>query len=163
MTIGQRTFLKSFFLLIIVCWLSQNSSPQGSSSTSIVKVKVSEGTNMAIAVSPDGKTIALDIQGTIHTLAVTGGTAKALTDGLGDERQPCWSPDGSRIAFQSYRDGTYHIWTINKNGSGLKNKLHLDIMMSASHNGRLMENVLFFPQTGLAIMISGSVILPVVH
>ncbi len=85
-----------------------------------ISIRVTEGTNMAIAVSPDGKTIAMDLQGTIHTLPVNGGLAKPLTDGLGDERQPTWSPDGKKIAFQSYRDGSYHIWMINKDGSGLQ-------------------------------------------
>lgn len=76
-------------------------------SKNIVTVTVSEGTNMAIAVSPDGKTISMDIQGTIHTIPVTGGIAKPLTDGLGDERQPCWSPVGSKIAFQFYLSSFY--------------------------------------------------------
>ncbi len=85
-----------------------------------VKVTVHEGTNMAAALSPDGTTLAIDLQGTIYALPVTGGPATALTDGMGDERQPSWSPDGDKIVFQSYRDGNYHLWTINKDGSGLK-------------------------------------------
>ncbi len=75
---------------------------------------------MASAVSPDGKTIAVDLQGTIGIVPVTGGEIQLLTDGMGDERQPAWSPDGSKIVFFSYRDGNYHLWTINKNGSDLK-------------------------------------------
>ncbi|MEJ0055100.1 MAG: amidohydrolase family protein [Bacteroidota bacterium] len=85
-----------------------------------INITVHEGTNMASAVSPDGKTIAIDLQGTIGTVPVTGGTVKLLTDGMGDERQPAWSPDGSKILFHSYRDGGYHLWTINKDGSALK-------------------------------------------
>ncbi len=84
-----------------------------------VKVTLTEGTNMAIALSPDKQTIAMDLQGTIWILPVTGGKAKAITDALGDCRQPTWSPDGTRIAFQSYRDGNFHIWKVNKDGSGL--------------------------------------------
>lgn len=85
-----------------------------------VKVTLTEGTNMAIALSPDKQTIAMDLQGTIWVLPVTGGKAKAITDALGDCRQPTWSPDGTQIAFQSYRDGNFHIWKINKDGSGLR-------------------------------------------
>lgn len=106
--------------LCCICSILPKAISQTPPSKNIITVTVSEGTNMAIAVSPDGKTIAMDIQGTIHTIPVTGGIAKPLTDGLGDERQPCWSPDGSKIAFQSYRDGSYHIWMINKDGSELK-------------------------------------------
>ncbi len=85
-----------------------------------IKVTVHEGTNMATALSPDGKTLAIDLQGTIYTLPVSGGPATALTDGMGDERQPSWSPDGEKIVFQSYRDGNFHLWTINRDGSNLK-------------------------------------------
>ncbi len=85
-----------------------------------IKITVHEGTNMASSVSPDGKTIAIDLQGTIGTLPITGGAVKLLTDGMGDERQPAWSPDGNLILFHSYRDGGYHLWTINNDGSDLK-------------------------------------------
>jgi Tol biopolymer transport system component len=85
-----------------------------------VKVTLTEGTNMAIALSPDKQTIAMDLQGTIWILPVTGGKAKAITDALGDCRQPTWSPDGTQIAFQSYRDGNFHIWKVNRDGSGLR-------------------------------------------
>ncbi|WP_229253762.1 DPP IV N-terminal domain-containing protein [Dyadobacter sp. NIV53] len=85
-----------------------------------IKVSLTEGTNMAIDLSPDKKSIALDIQGTIWSIPVAGGTAKALTDGMGDCRQPKWSPDGNKVAFFSFRDGYYHIWSVNKDGSGLK-------------------------------------------
>lgn len=84
------------------------------------QIKVSEGTNMAMALSPDGQNIAIDIQGTIYTLSAKGGPAKPLTDGMGDDRQPCWSPDGQHIAFQSYRGGMYHIWSVTKDGKDLK-------------------------------------------
>jgi Tol biopolymer transport system component len=85
-----------------------------------VDVTLTEGTNLAIALSPDGRTIALDLIGRIWTLPRAGGTANALTDELGDARQPAWSPDGRRIAFQSYRDGTWHIWSVGADGSDLR-------------------------------------------
>ncbi|WP_229216537.1 DPP IV N-terminal domain-containing protein [Dyadobacter sp. 3J3] len=84
-----------------------------------IKVTLTEGTNMSTDLSPDKKLIAVDIQGTIWSIPIAGGDAKALTDGMGDDRQPRWSPDGSRVAFQSFRDGYYHIWAVNKDGSGL--------------------------------------------
>src|SRR5687767_13882728 len=59
-----------------------------------VDVTVTEGTSMAVAVSPDGRTLAIDLQGSIWTLPATGGAARRLTDGFDDARQPAWSPDG---------------------------------------------------------------------
>ncbi len=84
-----------------------------------ISIKVNEGTNMAISLSPDQLSIVMDLQGTLWILPAKGGEAKPLTDELGDCRQPVWSPNGNEIAFQSYRDGNYHIWKINKDGSGL--------------------------------------------
>jgi Tol biopolymer transport system component len=87
------------------------------SAAAAVDVTVSEGTSMAVAVSPDGKTLAMDLQGSIWTLPATGGTAKRITDVFNDARQPMWSPDGKWIAFFAYRDGGYDLWEIAPDGS----------------------------------------------
>ncbi|MFA6945395.1 MAG: hypothetical protein WC220_05780, partial [Pedobacter sp.] len=84
-----------------------------------IEVTVSEGTNMAVALSPDNSTLAMALQGTIWIIPVEGGKAKSITDEMGDSQEPAWSPDGEKLVFHSYRDGTYHIWTINKDGSDL--------------------------------------------
>jgi Tol biopolymer transport system component/imidazolonepropionase-like amidohydrolase len=74
-----------------------------------VHLTLHEGTNMAAALSPDGRTIAIDLLGTLWTLPAAG-----------DVRQPSWSPDGRRIAFQAYRDSTWQIWTVDADGKELK-------------------------------------------
>ena len=86
----------------------------------MVEVTISEGTNVAAALSPDERTLALDLLGRIWVMPASGGTATALTDPVGDARQPAWSPDGSRIAFQAYWDGNYHIWSVGADGTGLR-------------------------------------------
>jgi Tol biopolymer transport system component/imidazolonepropionase-like amidohydrolase len=80
-------------------------------------VTVHEGTSMSVAVSPDGRTLAIDMQGSIWTLPSSGGTAKRITDLFNDARQPSWSPDGRWIAFFAYRDGGYDLWAISPDGS----------------------------------------------
>ncbi|WP_158240769.1 amidohydrolase family protein [Telmatospirillum siberiense] len=84
-----------------------------------IPVTLREGTNVSIALSPDGKTIAMDLQGILWLMPAEGGEARQLTGYLDDIARPDWSPDGGMIAFQSYRDGNFHIWTINSDGSGL--------------------------------------------
>jgi len=44
-----------------------------------VDVTVREGTSMAVAVSPDGRSLAIDLQGSIWTLPSTGGVATRIT------------------------------------------------------------------------------------
>ena len=74
-----------------------------------VTITVTEGTSMSVAVSPDGRTLAMDLQGSIWVLPATGGAAKRITDVFNDARQPVWSPDGKTIAFFAYRDGGYDL------------------------------------------------------
>ena len=71
---------------------------------------------MAADLSPDKKTIAMDLQGTIWLVPVGGGVARPVTDNLGDCRQPHWSPDGNQIVFHAFWDGRYHLWTVSKTG-----------------------------------------------
>jgi len=97
-------------------WMSSNAAPAGSSRT----VTVSEGTNISLAVSPDRKTIMMDLQETLWSLPIAGGTAKRLTDPLLEPARPDWSPQGGLVAFQSFRGGTFHIWLMKPDGSGVR-------------------------------------------
>jgi Tol biopolymer transport system component len=100
--------------ILLACWaLLRAQSP----SRAPVDVTVTEGTSMAVAVSPDGSTLAIDLQGSIWTLPATGGTAKRITGLFNDARQPVWSPDGKWIAFFAYLDGGYDLWAIAPDGS----------------------------------------------
>ena len=55
-----------------------------------------------------------------------GGIALLVANGLFNGRSgnfdaaPAWSPDGSRIAFMSNRDGNPDIYTMNPDGSDAK-------------------------------------------
>ncbi len=80
-------------------------------------VTVSEGTSMSVAVSPDGRRLAIDLQGSIWVVPAAGGEATRITDVFNDARQPAWSPDGETIAFFAYRDGGYDLWAVAPDGS----------------------------------------------
>ncbi len=43
-----------------------------------------------------------------------------LTDDKFFDRYPRWSPDGKKVAFTSDRSGTYEIWTIDAEGTNLR-------------------------------------------
>src|SRR5919106_3470307 len=85
-----------------------------------VHVTLNEGTSMAAALSPDGRTIAIDLLGTLWTMPAGGGAARPITDISMDARQPSWSPDSTHIAFQAYRTTTWQIWTIKADGTELR-------------------------------------------
>jgi len=83
-------------------------------------ITVSEGTDINIAVSPDHRTLLLDLQGLTYSLPVAGGTATQLTNVLDEVSHPDWSPTAPLVAVQSYAGGTFHIWTMHPDGTGLK-------------------------------------------
>jgi Tol biopolymer transport system component len=91
--------------------LAQPSPPQRQTIT------VHEGTSMQVAVSPDGKMLAMDLQGSIYVLPVGGGQAKRVTDIFNDARQPQWSPDSKEIIFFGYRAGGYDLWEVGVDGA----------------------------------------------
>jgi Tol biopolymer transport system component/imidazolonepropionase-like amidohydrolase len=83
-------------------------------------VTVSEGTSMSVAASPDGRTLAIDLQGALWLVPLEGGAARRITDEYNDVRQPKWSADGRTIAFQGFRDGSYDIWAVDTSGAALR-------------------------------------------
>ena len=92
----------------------------GQSSGREVRLTLSEGTSMAAALSPDGRTVAIDLLGALWTYDAAGGPARRLLDDGYDARLPAWAPDGRRLAFQAYHRDTWHLWTVNADGSGLQ-------------------------------------------
>ena len=75
---------------------------------------------MAAALSPDRRSIAIDLLGGIWILPVRGGEARRITPELLEARQPTWSPNSQSIAFQGYEDGTWHIYVISREAGETK-------------------------------------------
>jgi Tol biopolymer transport system component len=56
----------------------------------------------------------------IYVMNADGSGVTQLTT-AGEETRPAWSPDGSKIAFESFRDGNLEIYVMNADGSAQTN------------------------------------------
>lgn len=84
-----------------------------------VDFETREGTRLAFDLSPDGRTIAIDLLGQIWTLPAAGGTAKPITLAVRDTAEdidPVFSPDGKWIAFQADRPTGRELWLVPTEG-----------------------------------------------
>jgi len=60
----------------------------------------------------------------IYVLGTDGSGLTNLTNNPAYDGNPVWSPDGSKIAFESDRNGKRDIFTMNSDGSGLTQLTH---------------------------------------
>lgn len=81
-------------------------------------LRLGSGTDFGVRLSPDGSQIAHDLLGVLWVGSSSGGPVRRLTSDLDDIAQPDWSPDGSLLAYQGYREGNFDLWTIRPDGSG---------------------------------------------
>jgi Tol biopolymer transport system component len=67
------------------------------------------------------KSVMDDIGADIYMVDCDGENKVQLTDDLGDDFNPDWSPDGNQIVFDSNRDGNWEIYIMNADGSEQRN------------------------------------------
>jgi WD40 repeat protein len=74
--------------------------------------------NQVDSWSPDGTRLAINSGGDIWLVDPDGGHRSQLTFGRANDEEAVFSPDGTKIAFASTRDGLLRIWVMNADGSG---------------------------------------------
>ena len=78
-------------------------------------------------VSPDGASVVFcscwvrpDVDENIYVARADGSGLRALTDDTGkSNRLPRWTSDGARVVFYSNRGGSWQVWSVAPDGSGL--------------------------------------------
>ncbi len=70
--------------------------------------------------APDSSRIVFSCGG-ICTVNPDGEDRRQVGGNLGYSYNPAWSPDGSRVAFATTKDGNAEIYVINVDGTGLQN------------------------------------------
>jgi Tol biopolymer transport system component len=78
-----------------------------------VAFTTTEATWLSLDVSPDGRSLVLEILGDLYLLPVAGGEARRITQGLAFDSQPRFSPSGDRLVFVSDRDGKENLWLLD--------------------------------------------------
>jgi Tol biopolymer transport system component/C-terminal processing protease CtpA/Prc len=78
------------------------------------------------AISPDGQYIAFVYAADIWQVTSNGGTAERLTVHAAGNFNPRYSPDGTRLAFSSYRSGNGDIYVLPMQGGEIRRLTYHD-------------------------------------
>jgi serine/threonine-protein kinase len=110
-------------------------------------------------LSPDGRTLALGIEGATHDVWMTDAERDTLTRVTfdADSYWPVWMPDGRRIVFQSNRDGPWSMYSAPIDRSAAPERLISSdlthIAASVSPDGQLLAYIETHPKTAEDIWI----------
>ena len=89
------------------------------------------------ALSPTGARAVFEARGEILTVPAEKGDIRNLTNTPGaNERNPAWSPDGTRIAYFSDESGEYALHIAPQDGAGPVQKIDLGTPASFFYNPR---------------------------
>ena len=96
------------------------------------------------ALSPDGRSVAVSIQGPTQTLWIYDFARSALTTlpSTGSAQAPLWTPDGHRLIYRLTKNGLRNLFWRSADGSGEEERLTtgetLQTTASISHDGAFL-------------------------
>ncbi|MES2604707.1 MAG: amidohydrolase family protein [Pseudomonadota bacterium] len=86
---------------------------------------LTQGTNLAITASPTNGDLIVALQGSLLLLPANTEQAQPLL--LHDDAwEPAYSPDGSHVVYQGYRNGTWDLWQLALAGGSTPQQLTSD-------------------------------------
>ncbi len=89
------------------------------------------------SLSPDGSTVCFSWRGDLWSAPCSGGASTRLTSNVANETRSAFTPDGTHIVFESDREGTKNLWSINRDGGELTALTDLDASFTLSSVGLL--------------------------
>jgi Tol biopolymer transport system component/imidazolonepropionase-like amidohydrolase len=98
--LASRTVIAMLLLVLAPARVHEQSSLRS------ITITATEVTTPSIAATPDGRSLIFSALGHLYELPVAGGTTTQLTTGASYDFDPAISPDGTRVAFASNRDGS---------------------------------------------------------
>lgn len=141
--------LNRYVALVIALATPFAASEQAKSGAVTVKSKtitIAEGTDMAATVSPNHKTVILDLQGLLYSIPMAGGAAKQISTPYDEDSHPDWSTKGGIVAIQSYSGEHFtsgRCFPMARDES----RSPPAMVMTASQASRLMAQLLLLPRT----------------
>jgi tricorn protease len=78
------------------------------------------------SISPDGQSVVFSYRGDLWKVGIDGGAARRLTAHPANDLGSRFSPDGATIAFTSDRRGPNALFTMNADGTGVREVLVVD-------------------------------------
>lgn len=101
--------------LVVACSnVGHSATPEPASDrVAVGEVVLTEGTNLAVTVSPINADKVIALQGALYLQKAGETDTRVLTPWADDAWEPDFHPAGRRVVYEGYREGSFDLWQLN--------------------------------------------------